>query len=135
MAVPTWALVAGYDSVFVRMQILTALLSGAAVCLVFWAVVALVYGRIYCSTVCPMGTLMDCVSALSRLSRRKRRDYRYCEPASRTRVVFLIIAFALMLTGSAAVPALVDPYTGYSRMIEQFVIVPLHLDDLSLIHI
>lgn len=129
MAVPTWALIAGYDSVFVRMQILTALLSGAAVCLVFWAVVALIYGRIYCSTVCPLGTLMDCVSAFSRAVRRKKSDYRHCEPASRTRVVFLIIAFALMLTGSAAVPALIDPYTGYARMIQQFIIVPLHLDD------
>ena len=101
MAVPTWALIAGYDSVFVRMQILTALLSGAAVCLVFWAVVALIYGRIYCSTVCPLGTLMDCVSAFSRAVRRKKSDYRHCEPASRTRVVFLIIAFAVLFSLSA----------------------------------
>ncbi len=63
MAVPTWALLAGYESVFVRMQILTALLTGVAVCLIFWALVTLVYGRIYCSTVCPLGTLMDCVAA------------------------------------------------------------------------
>ena len=39
MAVPTWALIAGYQSVFVRMQILTALISGAAVCLIFWAAI------------------------------------------------------------------------------------------------
>ena len=50
MGIPTWALLAGYDSVFVRMQILTALLSGVALCLLFWAVVTLLYGRIYCST-------------------------------------------------------------------------------------
>lgn len=129
MGVPTWALLAGYDSVFVRMQILTALLSGSAVCLVFWAAVALVYGRIYCSTVCPMGTFMDCVSAFSRKVRRKSRAYRHCEPSSRTRVVFLVVAFALMLSGSAAIPALIDPYTGYARMLEQFVMVPLHLGD------
>ncbi len=67
MAVPTWALLAGYESVFVRMQILTALLTGVAVCLIFWALVTLVYGRIYCSTVCPLGTLMDCVAAGGRL--------------------------------------------------------------------
>ena len=53
MGVPTWALLAGYDSVFVRMQILTALLSGASVCLIFWLVVTLIYGRIYCSAICP----------------------------------------------------------------------------------
>ncbi len=107
MAVPTWALLAGYDSVFVRMQILVALISGAAVCLVFWAVVALIYGRIYCSTVCPLGTLMDCVAAVSRKVGRRKHSYRWVPAANRTRVVFVIIAFALMLTGSAAVPALI----------------------------
>lgn len=135
MAVPTWALVAGYDSVFVRMQILTALIAGAAVCLIFWAVVALIYGRIYCSTVCPLGTLMDCVAAGSRLVRRRRRAYVHTEAASRTRIIFLIIAFALMLTGSAAIPTLIDPYSAYARMVEQFIMVPLGLDDGALFSI
>ncbi|MDE6120409.1 MAG: 4Fe-4S binding protein, partial [Muribaculaceae bacterium] len=55
MAVPTWALIAGYESVFVRMQVLTALASGTAMSLLFWLAITLVYGRIYCSTVCPLG--------------------------------------------------------------------------------
>ena len=125
MTVPTWALIAGYESVFVRMQILAALLSGAAVCLVFWALVTLVYGRIYCSTVCPLGTAMDCASALSRTIRRKKRDYRYRSPLTKTRIFFVGVAFALMLTGSAAIPALLDPYSAYARVIQQFVGVPL----------
>ncbi len=37
MGVPTWALIAGYESVFVRMQILTALMTGVSVTLLFWA--------------------------------------------------------------------------------------------------
>ena len=127
LAVPTWALLWGYESVFVRMQILTALIAGASVCLVFWAVVALIYGRIYCSTVCPLGTVMDGVALLSRKCRRKRRDYRYIEPSNRTRVVFVIIAFALMLTGSASIPMLIDPYTAYARMVQELIMVPLHI--------
>ena len=135
MAVPTWALLAGYDSVFVRMQILVALISGAAVCLVFWAVVALIYGRIYCSTVCPLGTLMDCVAAVSRKVGRRKHSYRWVPAANRTRVAFVIIAFALMLTGSAAVPALIDPYSAYARMVEEFIMVPLHIGDSALFSI
>lgn len=125
MSVPAWALLAGYDSVFVRMQILVALLSGAAVCLVFWALVTLVYGRIYCSTVCPMGTAMDCAAAASRLARRRKRAYRFRRPLTKTRIIFLAIAFALILTGSAAMPALLDPYSAYARVVQQFVGVPL----------
>ena len=109
MGVPTWALIAGYDSVFVRMQILTALLSGVAGTLVFWAAVTLIYGRIYCSTVCPLGTFMDCVSAGSRLMRRSRRNYHYVPPSKRTRVVFLALAFISLLYMAASVHTRISP--------------------------
>ena len=125
MAVPTWALLAGYESVFVRMQILTALLTGVAVCLVFWAVVTLVYGRIYCSTVCPLGTLMDCVAAGSRHMRRTRAAYRYCGPSTRTRFVFLIVTLLTLMSGSVFLPTLFDPYSAYARMVEELVARPL----------
>lgn len=125
MAVPTWALVAGYQSVFVRMQILTALISGAAVCLIFWAAITLIYGRIYCSSVCPLGTLMDCVSFSSQLVRRRRADYRFCAPSERTRFIFLATAIALILAGGSLLPTLLDPYSAYARMVEEFIAVPL----------
>lgn len=125
MGVPTWALVAGYDSVFVRMQIFTALLSGSSVCLLFWLVITLVYGRIYCSTLCPMGTMMDCVSAGSRLLRRSRCEYRYVPPSPRTRVIFLIITLATFVVGGAFFPTLLDPYSAYARIVEELVARPL----------
>ncbi|MDE6527173.1 MAG: 4Fe-4S binding protein [Muribaculaceae bacterium] len=125
MGIPTWALLAGYDSVFVRMQILTALLSGVALCLLFWAVVTLLYGRIYCSTMCPLGTLMDCISATSRLTRRRSRSYRYSPPARRTRMVFLLLTFVTLLSGSTLIPTLLDPYSAYARMVEELLARPL----------
>lgn len=127
MAVPTWALVAGYESVFVRMQILTALLSGVAMVLAFWAVVTLLYGRIYCSTVCPMGTLMDCVAAGSRALRRRKASYRYTGPSRRTRVLFLVATFAALLSGIGLLPTLFDPYSAYARIVEELIARPLGL--------
>lgn len=128
MGVPTWALLAGYESVFVRMQIFTALLSGASVCLLFWLVVTLIYGRIYCSTACPMGTLMDCVSATSRIVRRRRCSYRYTPPSPRTRVIFLIITLGTFIVGGSLFPTLLDPYSAYARMVEELIARPLGLD-------
>lgn len=55
MLLPAWALVAGHETVFSNMQILTALLSGSFICLVFWVLATLFYGRIYCSLLCPLG--------------------------------------------------------------------------------
>lgn len=128
MAVPAWALLAGYDSVFVRMQILTALLTGSSACLLFWFVVTLVYGRIYCSTVCPMGTLMDCVSATGRMAGRRRKAFRYVPPQQRMRVIFLILTIATFVVGGAFFPTLFDPYSAYARMIEEFIVRPLGLN-------
>lgn len=127
LAVPTAALVTGYDSVFVRMQILVALLSGVALVLLFWAIVTIVYGRIYCSTVCPMGTLMDCVSAGSRLVRRRRSNYAYTSPSTRTRIVFLVLALVSLFSGASLVTTILDPYTAYSRMVMELVMCPLGL--------
>ncbi len=56
---------------------------------------------------------------------QKKRDYRYRPPLTKTRIFFVGVAFALMLTGSAAIPALLDPYSAYARVIQQFVGVPL----------
>lgn len=128
LGVPTWALLAGYESVFVRMQIFTALLSGASVCLLFWLIVTLVYGRIYCSTACPLGTLTDCVGAASRIVRRRGKSFRYSPPATRVRIVFLIIAFATIISGFSILPTVFDPYSAYARMVEDFIAVPLGLD-------
>lgn len=128
MGVPAWALLAGYKSVFVRMQIMTSLLSGVGLCLLFWAVVTLIYGRIYCSTVCPLGTLMDCISAAGRVVRRRRKDYRWAPPSSRTRVVFLLVTLGTLLTGVPALVSLFDPYSAFACIITQLVARPLGVD-------
>lgn len=125
MLVPTWALIAGYESVFVRMQIFTALLSGVGLVLLFWAIVTLVYGRIYCSTVCPLGTLMDCVGVAYRLVGRKRKNFRYCRPASNARMIFLVISLLTLIVGGGIIPTLFDPGSAYSCMVEEFVARPL----------
>ena len=125
MAVPTWALIAGYESVFARMQIFVSITSGAGVILLFWVLVTFIYGRIYCSTMCPLGTMMDCVGAASRLIRKQSKQFRYAPPASRMRWMFLALTIVFMLSSSALISTLMDPYSAYSRIIEEFIARPL----------
>lgn len=131
LAVPTWALIAGYDSVFVRMQIFTAFLTGVAATLVFWAAVTLIYGRIYCSTLCPLGTCMDGISWISRFVMRTSRNYRYHITPGAIRFISLIAALVLMFIGTGILPTLLDPYTAYARMVTEFVMRPLGLESPS----
>ena len=112
------ALVAGYDSIFARMQIGVALMSGTAVWLAVWAALTLVYGRIYCSTVCPLGTFQDIVAFGARLiGRRGRSNYRYRRPSPVCRIVFVGVALVCVLVGASLLPTLFDPYSAYARMV------------------
>lgn len=125
MAVPAWALIMGYDSIFRNMQILTALLSGSLVCLAFWILATLIYGRIYCSMICPLGTAMDCSAAAWRLLLRSRRDYRYRPAANPVRWFFFGLAVVLIFAGGPLLPSLLDPYSDYARIIEEYIVQPL----------
>lgn len=127
MLLPAWALVAGYESVFSNLQMLTALLSGSLLCLVFWLLATFVYGRIYCSAVCPLGTTMDCAAAVERILSRRRPQFRYRPPMTAARWIFFGMAVVFVFVGGSLVPTLLDPYTNYARMVEEFIVRPLGL--------
>ena len=56
-------------------QIVPAVLAGSAIWLVLWVLVTITFGRIYCSSVCPLGTAMDAVSRC-RMSKPAKIKYR-----------------------------------------------------------
>lgn len=97
-----------------RMQLLPALFAlNLAVVIAVLAVTALA-GRVYCSTVCPMGVLQDVAIRVRRLFTKR------CAAPSRPRPAFraaLAAAVALPVAfGSAALAALLDPYSAYGRI-------------------
>ena len=69
----------------------------------------LVFGRVYCSSICPLGTMQDIFSFISR-KLKKRKKYKYAKPKTRLRysllvsvIVFFIFAVSLpkILNGSS----------------------------------
>lgn len=57
-----------------HLQIMPAILGGMAGLVVFQFVLALLFGRIYCSVICPAGVLQDIIG-FSVSERRKRKEY------------------------------------------------------------
>ena len=53
-----------------KVQFLPALLALNAVVLVALVVLTLVFGRIYCSVICPLGVMQDVISHLNRKKNR-----------------------------------------------------------------
>ncbi len=73
-----------------------------------WMLVTLVFGRVYCSTVCPAGTIMD---ACSRMAHRgcKGREYHYRRPLPEIRYVTLAIWAVGLALGISFIATLLDP--------------------------
>ena len=69
-----------------RVQLVPAVASMTLSIFIIWLLITLIFGRIYCSTVCPAGTLMDIASRTVRLTRRARTRhiYTYRPPATLT---------------------------------------------------
>ena len=109
-----------------KLQFLPACLSlnfGVVAALI---VLTLLFGRIYCSTICPMGVFQDAVIALRRtigktarkITRGKRAPHHFSyRKASRLRVVVLVAFVAALCAGAQCAVALIAPYSAYGRMV------------------
>lgn len=108
----TWAVAVGAATCLVRMQFVPALLACSGIWLALWVVVTAVFGRIYCSTVCPMGTVMDCFSRL-----RGRKRYCYRPALNRLRCFFLVVMAVCVVAGLSLAVSVLDPFGAYSRIV------------------
>ncbi|MBN2173613.1 MAG: 4Fe-4S binding protein [Bacteroidales bacterium] len=87
---------------------------------VFILLLTLLFGRIYCSTFCPLGTLQDIIIFLSKKF-KKRKVFKYAEPKNLLRFSILIIVVVTFLGGSILLINLLDPYSVFGKMISNLV--------------
>mgnify|MGYP006291061423 FL=1 len=82
--------------------------------------VALVAGRVYCSTLCPLGTVQDGAIGISPWRRRRRFMRR---PGLRSAVRFTILAAALGLfaAGLSVLVVLIEPFSIAARSVVHFI--------------
>ena len=97
-----------------KIQLVPALLACAVVPLVGWLAVTFLFGRVYCSWVCPLGILQDLLARVARPFGRTTYSPRPDRPLLRGVVV---LAFALLVAvDGAALAGLVDPYSLFGRI-------------------
>ncbi|OIQ50145.1 putative electron transport protein YccM [Pseudodesulfovibrio hydrargyri] len=86
----------------------------------FIAVLALtlLLGRVYCSTVCPLGTFQDVVG---RLFGKKRRGHAFAPARNGLRYGILALTACLFLAGSGLALHLLDPFSNFGRILSNLV--------------
>lgn len=104
----------GVASWMERIQFLPAVMTFALAIFIGWLIITLLFGRIYCSSVCPVGTLQDFVAHISK--KLSPRDYHYSRPSNQVRFVILAAVLVCLIGGFFVIPSVLDPYTAYERM-------------------
>lgn len=81
-------------------------------------VLTLVFGRIYCSVICPLGVMQDVISRLHGI--RKKNRFTYSKEKRWLRYGVLVVFVASALAGVNAVVSLLAPYSSYGRIASSF---------------
>ncbi|MBN2350729.1 MAG: 4Fe-4S binding protein [Bacteroidales bacterium] len=91
------------------------IVSIAAIGFIIIVLVTLLFGRVYCSTICPLGILQDVISFFSRKFKKKSR-YKFSTPKNLWRYGFLAAALIFLVFGGIFLVYLLDPYSNFGRM-------------------
>lgn len=105
-------------------QIIPAIFAGAVVSIIVLVVLTLVFGRIYCSVICPLGVLQDFMSKLYSWflpGKKRHARFKYSQGFPWFRYIVFAFFFVAMFIGVIHVgvrawASLIEPYSVYGRI-------------------
>ncbi len=101
--------------VLADIQFIPALLALNILVLVSLTIITLVFGRIYCSSVCPMGVYQDIIAWFSKHFNKKKK-YTFSKAKTALRWITLVITIVVFLFGFTFLLGLLEPYGAYGRI-------------------
>ena len=101
-----------------KIQFLPAVLALNFVVVAILLVLTLLFGRIYCSVICPLGIFQDCVSNLSSRRKGKKARFSYSKEIKWLRYGVLVLFVIALIAGFNSLVALLAPYSAYGRMVQ-----------------
>ena len=95
-----------------KIQFLPAVMALNVIVVVALVVLTLVFGRIYCSIICPLGVFQDVLARF----RRKKNKYSYSKEVRWLRYPVLGLFIIALVAGVGAFFQLLAPYSAYGRI-------------------
>lgn len=106
-----------YFSWMASIQLIPAILALNLIIIAGLVAITLVFGRLYCSVICPMGVMQDVISWLSGKRKGKKYRFTYSNEKKWLRLFFLALFIITMTLGGGAIGALLAPYSSYGRIV------------------
>lgn len=104
----------GWLNWLAQIQLIPALLALDLVIIILLLLLTILFGRVYCSVICPLGILQDIISKIA--GKRKKRRFKYSPAIKWLRYSFLLIFVVALIAGISSIVAFLDPYGIYGRI-------------------
>ncbi|MBQ8421344.1 MAG: 4Fe-4S binding protein [Bacteroidales bacterium] len=100
-----------------KVQFLPAVLAANAVIVAVLLLLTVLFGRVYCSVICPLGVMQDIISWIHGRTKKKNRFRFTYSPAKKwLRYGVLVLFLAALVLGAHSLVAIVAPYSAYGRI-------------------
>ncbi len=86
---------------------------------IFVIILTVIFGRVYCSSICPLGTVQDIVSYISK--RFRKAKYKFLRSNNKSRYAILFLVVLLLMVGTNFGLLLLDPFSNFGRVLASFV--------------
>lgn len=103
---------------------LVSVFTGSALAFILLIILTLLFGRVYCSFLCPLGILQDIITYVSNIIKKKNNGGRlpkqsYKKPHNVLRYTVLVLVAVSLVAGFTYPLALLDPYSNYGKIAGQ----------------
>ena len=103
---------------------LVSVFTGSALAFALLILLTLLFGRVYCSFLCPLGIFQDIIACISNIIKKKNNGGRlpkqsYRKPHNALRYTILVVVAVCLVAGFTYPLALLDPYSNYGKIAGQ----------------
>ena len=100
-----------------KIQFLPAVLAVNTLAVAALLLITILFGRVYCSVICPMGILQDIISWIhGRTNKKNRFRFRYTKARNWLRYPVLVLFIIGLALGASSLALLIAPYSAYGRI-------------------
>ena len=100
-----------------KIQFLPAVLAANAVTIAILLLLTILFGRVYCSVICPLGVMQDIISwSRGKLKKKNKFRFGYSPEKKWLRYGVLAIFIVALILGAHSLVALIAPYSAYGRI-------------------